>query len=58
MNTTLDIHHLSITQIDSMIDQTWNLLSEEEQQIFQSELSNADTEYLRDIQQLIDTKLV
>lgn len=57
MHNNLDIHHLSLSQIDDMIKDIWTILSETEQQQFQTELANVDNEYHHNIQQLIQTKL-
>jgi hypothetical protein len=57
MNTEeLHIHNLSIEQIDTLIQQTWSTLSDEEKKEFTNELGLVDEEYLNDIQTLIDNK--
>lgn len=55
-HNTLNIHTLSIEHIDQLIQQTWELLSPQEQQEFKDELQNVDQEYMTDIQKLIDQK--
>lgn len=52
----LHIHNLSIEQIDTLIQQTWTTLSDEEKKEFTSELGIVDEEYLNEIQTLIDNK--
>lgn len=56
MREELQIHNLSIEQIDTIIQQTWSRLSEQEKKEFTDELGVVDEEYLNDIQTLIDNK--
>jgi len=57
MKEDLHIHNLSIEQIDTLIQQTWNTLSDEEKKEFTDELMHIDEEYSHDIQILINNKL-
>lgn len=56
MKEELYIHNLSIEQIDTLIQQTWSILSDKEKKEFTDELGIVDEEYLNDIQTLIDNK--
>lgn len=57
MKDELYIHNLSLEQIDTLIQQTWNGLSAQEKEEFTDELDIVDKEYANDIQTLIDNKL-
>jgi hypothetical protein len=56
MHDDLYFHDLSITQIDTLIEQTRSTLSDEEKKNFTDELQHVDSEYIKDIQNLIDNK--
>jgi hypothetical protein len=56
MKEELYMHNLSIEQIDTLIQQTWSILSDKEKKEFTDELVIVDKEYLTDIQTLIDNK--
>jgi hypothetical protein len=53
----LSLHQLSVAQIDALISQTWDILSDDEKAIFTDELHTVDQEYKSDIDTLISQTL-